>query len=112
MLGVVRGSLDSFVQKIIIQSELVVVRKVIDINFFLLKFVKLIKFLVNKKLESFDLKISIDVVYSTELRDVGFIILNFLIKILNFIEDIDFDDEFLVNVMRRQRQDFLRLEDS
>lgn len=72
-----------------------------DINFFLLKFVKLIKFLVNKKLESFDLKISIDVVYSTELRDVGFIILNFLIKILNFIEDIDFDDEFLVNVMRR-----------
>lgn len=82
-------------------SELVVVRKVIDINFFLLKFVKLIKFLVNKKLESFDLKISIDVVYSTELRDVGFIILNFLIKILNFIEDIDFDDEFLVNVMRR-----------
>lgn len=73
----------------------------IDINFFLLKFVKLIKFLVNKKLESFDLKISIDVVYSTELRDVGFIILNFLIKILNFIEDIDFDDEFLVNVMRR-----------
>lgn len=82
-------------------SELVVVRKVTDINFFLLKFVKLIKFLVNKKLESFDLKISIDVVYSTELRDVGFIILNFLIKILNFIEDIDFDDEFLVNVMRR-----------
>lgn len=82
-------------------SELVVVRKVIDINFFLLKFVKLIKFLVNKKLESFDLKISIDVVYSIELRDVGFIILNFLIKILNFIEDIDFDDEFLVNVMRR-----------
>lgn len=82
-------------------SELVVVRKVIDINFFLLKFVKLIKFLVNKKLESFDLKISIDVVYSTEFRDVGFIILNFLIKILNFIEDIDFDDEFLVNVMRR-----------
>lgn len=82
-------------------SELVVVRKVIDINFFLLKFIKLIKFLVNKKLESFDLKISIDVVYSTELRDVGFIILNFLIKILNFIEDIDFDDEFLVNVMRR-----------
>lgn len=82
-------------------SELVVVRKVIDINFFLLKFVKLIKFLVNKKLESFDLKISIDVVYSTELRDVGFIILNFLIKILNFIENIDFDDEFLVNVMRR-----------
>lgn len=73
----------------------------IDINFFLLKFVKLIKFLVNKKLESFDLKISIDVVYSTELRDVGFIILNFLIKILNFIENIDFDDEFLVNVMRR-----------
>lgn len=73
----------------------------IDINFFLLKFVKLIKFRVNKKLESFDLKISIDVVYSTELRDVGFIILNFLIKILNFIEDIDFDDEFLVNVMRR-----------
>lgn len=73
----------------------------IDINFFLLKFVKLIKFLVNKKLESFDLKISIDVVYSMELRDVGFIILNFLIKILNFIEDIDFDDEFLVNVMRR-----------
>lgn len=73
----------------------------IDINFFLLKFVKLIKFLVNKKLESFDLKISIDVVYSIELRDVGFIILNFLIKILNFIEDIDFDDEFLVNVMRR-----------
>lgn len=73
----------------------------IDINFFLLKFVKLVKFLVNKKLESFDLKISIDVVYSTELRDVGFIILNFLIKILNFIEDIDFDDEFLVNVMRR-----------
>lgn len=73
----------------------------IDINFFLLKFVKLIKFLVNKKLESFDLKISIDVVYSTEFRDVGFIILNFLIKILNFIEDIDFDDEFLVNVMRR-----------
>lgn len=73
----------------------------IDINFFLLKFVKLIKFLVNKKLESFDLKISIDVVYSKELRDVGFIILNFLIKILNFIEDIDFDDEFLVNVMRR-----------
>lgn len=72
-----------------------------DINFFLLKFVKLIKFLVNKKLESFDLKISIDVVYSIELRDVGFIILNFLIKILNFIEDIDFDDEFLVNVMRR-----------
>lgn len=72
-----------------------------DINFFLLKFVKLIKFLVNKKLESFDLKISIDVVYSTEFRDVGFIILNFLIKILNFIEDIDFDDEFLVNVMRR-----------
>lgn len=72
-----------------------------DINFFLLKFVKLINFLVNKKLESFDLKISIDVVYSTELRDVGFIILNFLIKILNFIEDIDFDDEFLVNVMRR-----------
>lgn len=72
-----------------------------DINFFLLKFVKLIKFLVNKKLESFDLKISIDVVYSTELRDVGFIILNFLIKILNFIENIDFDDEFLVNVMRR-----------
>lgn len=82
-------------------SELVVVRKVIDINFFLLKFVKLIKFLVNKKLESFDLKISIDVVYSMELRDVGFIILNFLIKILNFIENIDFDDEFLVNVMRR-----------
>lgn len=82
-------------------SELVVVRKVIDINFFLLKFVKLIKFLVNKKLESFDLKISIDVVYSTEFRDVGFIILNFLIKILNFIENIDFDDEFLVNVMRR-----------
>lgn len=82
-------------------SELVVVRKVIDINFFLLKFVKLVKFLVNKKLESFDLKISIDVVYSTELRDVGFIILNFLIKILNFIENIDFDDEFLVNVMRR-----------
>lgn len=82
-------------------SELVVVRKVIDINFFLLKFVKLIKFLVNKKLESFDLKISIDVVYSIELRDVGFIILNFLIKILNFIENIDFDDEFLVNVMRR-----------
>lgn len=73
----------------------------IDINFFLLKFVKLIKYLVNKKLESFDLKISIDVVYSIELRDVGFIILNFLIKILNFIEDIDFDDEFLVNVMRR-----------
>lgn len=73
----------------------------IDINFFLLKFVKLIKFLVNKKLESFDLKISIDVVYSIELRDVGFIILNFLIKILNFIENIDFDDEFLVNVMRR-----------
>lgn len=73
----------------------------IDINFFLLKFVKLIKFLVNKKLESFDLKISINVVYSIELRDVGFIILNFLIKILNFIEDIDFDDEFLVNVMRR-----------
>lgn len=73
----------------------------IDINFFLLKFVKLINFLVNKKLESFDLKISIDVVYSIELRDVGFIILNFLIKILNFIEDIDFDDEFLVNVMRR-----------
>lgn len=72
-----------------------------DINFFLLKFVKLSKFLVNKKLESFDLKISIDVVYSIELRDVGFIILNFLIKILNFIEDIDFDDEFLVNVMRR-----------
>lgn len=72
-----------------------------DINFFLLKFVKLIKFLVNKKLESFDLKISIDVVYSIELRDVGFIILNFLIKILNFIENIDFDDEFLVNVMRR-----------
>lgn len=82
-------------------SELVVFRKVIDINFFLLKFVKLIKFLVNKKLESFDLEISIDVVYSMELRDVGFIILNFLIKILNFIENIDFDDEFLVNVMRR-----------
>lgn len=106
------GSPDSPVQKTTVKSEPTAARKVTDTNSLPPKPIKSTKPPVNKKPGSSDPKNNTDIGHSTELRDAGFITLNSLIKTSNLTEDIDSDDEPLANVMRRQRQDSLRSEDS